>query len=98
MNFATDRGMKETPKNESGPFFLDITAETCPMTFVRTRLLLDRMPDGATATVRLTGREPLGNVPGSAKALGHQVVSVEPETPGREAPSDIWLVTLRKAG
>lgn len=68
------------------------------MTFVRTRLLLDRMPPGATATVRLTGQEPLGNVPGSAQALGHTVVSVVPETPGQEAPSDVWLVTLQKAG
>lgn len=90
--------MKDTSKNESGRFFLDITTETCPMTFVRTRLLLDRMPGGATATVRLAGKEPLDNVPGSAKALGHAIVSVLPETPGREAPSDVWLVTLRKAG
>lgn len=90
--------MKDAPKNQSERFFLDITAETCPMTFVRTRLLLDRMPGGATATVRLTGKEPLGNVPGSARALGHAVLSVAPETPGRETPSDVWLVTLRKAG
>ncbi|WP_439580297.1 sulfurtransferase TusA family protein [Elioraea sp.] len=86
------------PKNEAERFFLDITTETCPMTFVRTRLLLDRMPAGAIATVRLTGPEPLGNVPASAHALGHEVVSVAPETPGRESPSAVWLVTLRKAG
>lgn len=98
MVFSTDQGVQDVPKNESEPFFLDITTETCPMTFVRTRLLLDRMPPGATATVRLTGREPLDNVPGSAQALGHAVVSVAPETPGQEAPSDVWRVTLRKAG
>lgn len=79
-------------------FFLDITAETCPMTFVRTRLLLDRMPPGATATVRLRGREPLANVPASARALGHAVVAVVPETAGRETPEDVWLLTLRKGG
>ncbi|GIX09952.1 sulfurtransferase TusA family protein [Elioraea sp.] len=90
--------MTEASKSESAAFFLDITTETCPMTFVRTRLLLDRMPAGATATVRLTGKEPLGNVPGSARALGHAVLSVAPETAGREAPEDVWLVTLRKAG
>jgi hypothetical protein len=56
------------------------------------------MPPGATATVRLAGQEPLGNVPGSIQALGHTVVAVVPETPGREAPSDVWLVTLKKAG
>jgi TusA-related sulfurtransferase len=90
--------MQDVRENESEQFFLDITTETCPMTFVRTRLLLDRMPAGAMATVRLAGQEPLGNVPGSAQALGHTVVAVVPETPGREAPSDVWLVTLRKAG
>jgi TusA-related sulfurtransferase len=98
MVFSADRGGQDVPKNESEPFFLDITTETCPMTFVRTRLLLDRMPAGATAVVRLTGKEPLGNVPGSAQALGHTVVSVVPEAAGREAPSDVWLVTLKKAG
>ena len=98
MVFPMDRGAQDVPKNESEQFFLDITTETCPMTFVRTRLLLDRMPQGATATVRLTGQEPLGNVPASAQALGHAVVSVVPEAAGQEAPSDVWLVTLRKAG
>ncbi|WP_408870210.1 sulfurtransferase TusA family protein [Elioraea tepidiphila] len=96
--FFVEQGVQDVPKNESEQFFLDITTETCPMTFVRTRLLLDRMPPGATATVRLAGKEPLGNVPGSAQALGHTVVSIVPEASGREAPSDVWLVTLRKAG
>jgi TusA-related sulfurtransferase len=98
MVFSADQGAEDVPKNESEGFFLDITTETCPMTFVRTRLLLDRMPPGALATVRLTGREPLGNVPASAQALGHQVVAVLPEIPGRDAPSDVWRVTLKKAG
>ena len=37
---------------------LDITAETCPMTFVRTRLALDRMAPGETLLVLLRGRVP----------------------------------------
>jgi TusA-related sulfurtransferase len=98
VNFSADRGREEVSTTGSQQFFLDITTETCPMTFVRTRLLLDRMPPGATATIRLKGGEPLGNVPGSAETLGHAVVSIAPEAPGRESPEDVWLVTLRKAG
>ncbi|MCQ8279170.1 sulfurtransferase TusA family protein [Acetobacteraceae bacterium KSS8] len=52
---------------------LDVTGDTCPMTFVRTRLALDRLPPGATLLVRLRGEEPLRNVSASAAALGHQV-------------------------
>ena len=36
--------MNYTTCEEQAPdHFLDITGETCPMTFVRTRLALDRM-------------------------------------------------------
>ena len=46
---------------------LDITAELCPMTFVRTRLALDRMRPGQVLLVRLRGKEPLENVPRTAR-------------------------------
>jgi len=46
---------------------LDITGEICPMTFVRTRLALDRMRPGETLLVRLRGEEPLRNVPEKRK-------------------------------
>ncbi|MCS6855145.1 MAG: sulfurtransferase TusA family protein [Elioraea sp.] len=85
-------------QNHEGTFFLDITGETCPMTFVRTRLMLDRLPTGSRLTVRLTGKEPLESVPRSAAGLGHLVLAIEPEVPGRTAPSDVWLVSLRKGG
>ncbi|MDP6884736.1 MAG: sulfurtransferase TusA family protein, partial [Rhodospirillales bacterium] len=35
--------------------FLDITQEVCPLTFVKTKLLLERMAPGQTAAVRLGG-------------------------------------------
>jgi TusA-related sulfurtransferase len=56
---------------------LDITRETCPMTFVRTRLALDRMRTGETLLVMLQGDEPLANVPRTAREQGHEVVSLE---------------------
>lgn len=54
---------------------LDITGDTCPMTFVRTRLALDRLPPGGRLLVRLRGAEPLRNVSASAAALGYGVVT-----------------------
>lgn len=77
---------------------LDITADICPMTFVRTRLLLDRSAPGAELRVRLRGREPLANVPRSARELGHAVVSLEPERSDAAAETDPWILTLRKKG
>ena len=42
------------------------------MTWVRTKLTLDRLPSGATLEVRATG-EALENVPRSARDAGHDV-------------------------
>ena len=56
---------------------LDITRETCPMTFVRTRLALDRLQPGETLLVRLRGEEPRVSVPRSAALLGHELLGEE---------------------
>ena len=66
--------------------FLDITADVCPMTFVRTRLLIERMASGDTATIVLRGVEPIENVPASVIELGHRVVAMLPlaNDPARE--------------
>ena len=61
---------------------LDINSEVCPMTFVRTRLALDRMAPGQTLRVRLRGEEPLRNVPRTAREQGHEVLSLETGTDG----------------
>jgi TusA-related sulfurtransferase len=71
---------------------LDITAETCPMTFVRTRLALDRLPPGAVLLVRMQGDEPRRNVPRTATEQGHAVLS---ET---TAPDGVTELRIRKAG
>ena len=75
-------------------FYLDITGEVCPMTFVRTKLVIERMSPGQTAEVRLKGREPLANVPRSVTGLGHEVLGLEPE-PG-EAETGIHRLVIRK--
>ncbi len=61
---------------------VDITREVCPMTFVRTRLALDRLHPGQTLLVRLQGDEPLRNVPRTAAGLGHEVLSLTPQADG----------------
>ena len=57
---------------------LDITSEVCPMTFVRTKIALERLPVGGILEVRLRGDEPLQNVPDSARDAGHTVLGLEP--------------------
>jgi TusA-related sulfurtransferase len=56
---------------------LDITREVCPMTFVHTRLALDRLAPGEVLLVLLRGEEPRLNVPRTAVAQGHQVLAQE---------------------
>ena len=74
--------------------FLDITSEVCPMTFVRTRLLIEKMGPGETAEIRLKGQEPLENVPNSVAELGHDVLKIQPE--GNSAQTDVHCILIRK--
>ena len=71
---------------------IDITGEICPMTFVRTRLALDRLLPGQILAVRLRGREPLENVPRTATEQGHAVLSLETGADG------VSLLVLRRGG
>ena len=61
---------------------LDISNEICPMTFVRTRLALDRMLPGQTLRVKLRGEEPLRNVPRTAAEQGHEVLDLKTDADG----------------
>jgi TusA-related sulfurtransferase len=58
---------------------LDISALTCPMTWVRTTLELERMSAGEALEVRCGPGEALEQVPRSAREAGHGV-SVEGTT------------------
>jgi len=91
--------MMENRSEENGAanidFFLDITPEVCPLTFVRTKLLLEKMQPGQVAEVRLKGSELLDNVPRSVREHGHEVLSLEPEEPGGDADTPHRLVIRR---
>jgi TusA-related sulfurtransferase len=53
---------------------LDITGLRCPMTWVRTKLELERLAPGDALEVRCAeASEALENVPRSARAAGHAV-------------------------
>ena len=52
---------------------LDITGLTCPMTWVRTKLELERLAPGDVLAVRCPAGEALENVPQSAREAGHDV-------------------------
>lgn len=71
---------------------IDITGDICPMTFVRTRLALDRLSPGQVLLVELRGEEPLRNVPRTAEEQGHAVLGRQPGEGGR---TRLWL---RKGG
>jgi TusA-related sulfurtransferase len=63
---------------------LDVTKEHCPMTFVKTKIALNKLQKGDILNVRLLEGEPLENVPRSAVEQGFKVLSVteERDTPG----------------
>lgn len=71
---------------------LDITGETCPMTFVRVRLALDRLAQGQLLEVLLRGEEPRRNVPRTAAEQGHVVLAAE------EAPEGVLRLLIRRGG
>ena len=68
---------------------IDITGEVCPMTFVRTKLKLERMRSGEVLVVRLRGEEPLRNVPRAARDEGHRILGIVPV-------GDDHIVTIRR--
>lgn len=71
---------------------LDITGETCPMTFVRVRLALDRLGPGQLLEVVLRGEEPRRNVPRTAVEQGHAVIATE------EAGDGVLRLLIRRGG
>ncbi len=74
---------------------IDITGLICPMTFVRTKLKLEKIQPGEILEVRLKGEEPLHNVPRSAKQHGHTVLDIAVENPD-EPENGIHRLLIRK--
>lgn len=81
-------------EKNSPDFFLDITSEVCPLTFVKTKLRVERMVPGQILEVRLNAGEPLDNVPRSLTELGHSILAIEPENANE--PSGIHRLWVQK--
>ncbi len=79
-------------KNKSADYFIDITQEVCPMTFVKTRLQIENMNSGEMLVIRLLGDEPLKNVPDSLTELGHRVIRIERE----RQDADLYTLIIEK--
>jgi TusA-related sulfurtransferase len=58
---------------------LDITRYTCPLTWVKTKLALEKLAPGDVLMVRCGAGEAIDNVPLSAREAGHDV-AVEGDT------------------
>ncbi len=52
---------------------LDVTSLRCPMTWVKTKLELERLQSGETLEVRVPPGEAVDSVPRSAREAGHAV-------------------------
>jgi TusA-related sulfurtransferase len=75
-------------------YSLDISAEVCPLTFVKTKLLLETMAAGEIACIRLGNGEPLDNLPRTLRDQGHSVLELRPEQPG----GDVYQLLVKKGG
>jgi tRNA 2-thiouridine synthesizing protein A len=65
-----------TVNTQQAARLLDVTRDTCPMTFVRTRLALERLSEGDLLRVLVRGAEPRDSVPRMAEAQGHTVLAM----------------------
>lgn len=74
MDISQANNSPHMSKSKAADRVLDITHEICPMTFVRTRLALDRMAPGECLLVLLQGDEPLRNVPRTVREQGHEIL------------------------
>ncbi|MGF1561848.1 MAG: sulfurtransferase TusA family protein [Geminicoccaceae bacterium] len=69
---------------------LDITADVCPMTFVKAKLFMEALPLGAIASIRLREGEPLDNVTRSMRDHGQEILTCNEQQAG------IFVIQIKK--
>ena len=70
--------MKDSePSSQGNVESLDLRGTPCPLNFVRSKLKLQRMPDGSRLEILLDDGEPIEQVPDSLKLEGYIVESQE---------------------
>jgi TusA-related sulfurtransferase len=75
---------------------VDLRPYACPITFVKTRIALERLGPGDVLEVWLAGGEPAESVPRSAAEEGHRVLRVEPL--GRGEGSEVRVLLEKGKG
>lgn len=70
---------------------LDLRPFACPLTYVKTRIALDRLVPGDVLEVWLAAGEPVESVPRSAEEDGHRIVRIEALAGGGDAAFRVLL-------
>ncbi|MHB8483098.1 MAG: sulfurtransferase TusA family protein [Nitrospiria bacterium] len=70
---------------------LDLSGDICPITFVKSKLMLEKMSSGEVLKVRIDYAPSAVNVPRSLEHDGHTVLKVE------EIEKEVWEVLVKKA-
>ncbi len=70
--------------------FLDLQGETCPYTYVRTKLLLEELPLGATVQITIDHPPARESLPRAALRDRQELIAIE------ELGEHCWRITLRK--
>ena len=70
--------------NNTPDYFLDIALDVCPITFVKARLQVEKMKEGALLQIRIMGKESVKNVADSLTEIGCRIVTLECERPDTE--------------
>ncbi len=71
---------------------VDVRDVACPLTWVRTRVALDRIAAGEALEVLLLAGDALENVPRTAEEEGHSVALREPWPEGGCGAWRVWLI------
>ena len=82
--------MKKIGRKNTKNFTLDISHDVCPITFVKVKILLDKMSLGSVAKILLIKGDALENVPKSIKEEGHDILRKTKQT------GDNYLLLIRK--
>lgn len=69
---------------------LDLKGEVCPFTFVKSKLMIERMKTGEVLRVILDYRPSVDNVPKSFQMEGQEVLAVN------QIGDNLWEVLVRK--
>jgi tRNA 2-thiouridine synthesizing protein A len=81
---------REAPDTVQVDRELDIRGDICPITFVKTKLTIERMAQGQLLKVLIDYAPSAENVPRSLEHEGHEVVSLT------ESEGPLWTLVVRK--